>query len=79
MAVKQKIDMGGNVLVVSAVAVGADKPGQTGVGIYTGSGAPTLSAAKGSLYLNTAGSTTSDRAYINTNGGTTWTALTTAA
>jgi len=47
-------------------------------GIFAGSGVPTLSAAKGSLYLRSDGSTTNDRAYINTNGGTTWTALTTA-
>lgn len=50
-----------------------------GFGIYVGSGAPTVSAAKGSLYLRTDGSGTGDRAYINTNGSTTWTALTTAA
>lgn len=48
-------------------------------GIFFGSGAPSLSAAKGSLYLRSDGSTTNDRAYINTNGGTTWTALTTVA
>lgn len=48
-------------------------------GLFFGSGAPTLSAAKGSLYLRSDGSTTNDRAYINTNGSTTWTALTTAA
>lgn len=47
--------------------------------ICMGSGAPTLSAAQGSLYLRTDGTTTNDRAYINTDGGTTWTALTTAA
>ena len=50
-----------------------------GMGIYVGSGAPTVAAAKGSLYLRSDGSTTNDRAYINTNGSTTWTALTTAA
>ena len=50
-----------------------------GFGIYFGSGAPTVAAAKGSLYLRTDGTTTNDRAYINTNGSTTWTALTTAA
>ena len=50
-----------------------------GFGIYFGSGAPTVAAAKGSLYLRTDGSGTGDRAYINTNGSTTWTALTTAA
>ena len=48
-------------------------------GVFFGSSAPTLSAAKGSLYLRSDGSGTGDRAYINTNGGTTWTALTTAA
>lgn len=48
-------------------------------GVFFGSGAPTLSAAKGSLYLRSDGTTTNDRAYINTDGGTTWTALTTAA
>ncbi|MCG3771550.1 MAG: hypothetical protein JW384_02738 [Nitrosomonadaceae bacterium] len=50
-----------------------------GFGIYTGSGAPTVSAAKGSLYLRTDGSGVTDRAFINTNGSTTWTALTTVA
>jgi hypothetical protein len=50
-----------------------------GMGIYVGSGAPTVAAAKGSLYLRSDGSGTADRAYINTNGSTTWTALTTAA
>ena len=49
------------------------------MGIYFGSGAPTVSAAKGSLYLRTDGSSTSTRAYINTDGATTWTAITTAA
>lgn len=48
-------------------------------GVFFGSGAPTLTAAKGSLYLRSDGSTTNDRAYINTDSGTTWTALTTAA
>jgi hypothetical protein len=49
------------------------------VGIYVGSGVPTVAAAQGSLYLRTDGSSTSTRAYINTNGSTTWTAITTAA
>lgn len=48
-------------------------------GIFFGSGAPTLSAAKGSLYLRSDGTTTNDRMYVNTNGSTTWTAVTTAA
>ena len=48
-------------------------------GIYSGAGAPSFAADKGSLYLNTTGSSTSTRAYINTDGATTWTAITTAA
>lgn len=48
-------------------------------GVFFGSDAPTLSAAKGSLYLRSNGSTTNDRAYINTDGGTTWTPLTTGS
>lgn len=50
-----------------------------GFGIYYGSGAPTVSAAQGSFYMRSDGSSTSTRAYINTDGGTTWTAVTTAA
>ena len=49
------------------------------LGIFFGSGAPTLSAAKGSKYMRTDGSTTNNREYINTDGGTTWTAVITAA
>ena len=49
------------------------------LGVFFGSGAPTLSAAKGSLYLRTDGTTTNNRMYVNTDGSTTWTAVTTAA
>lgn len=48
-------------------------------GIYYGSGAPTVSAAQGSIYLRSDGSSTSTRLYVNTNGSTTWTNVTTAA
>lgn len=48
-------------------------------GVYFGSGAPTVSAAKGSLYLRSDGSTTNNRMYVNTDGATAWTAVTTAA
>jgi hypothetical protein len=48
-------------------------------GVFFGSGAPTLSAAKGSLYLRSDGTTTNDRMYVNTDSATTWTAVTTAA
>lgn len=50
-----------------------------GVSISAGAGVPSFTAAKGSLYLNTTGSSSSTRAYINTDGATTWTAITTAA
>jgi hypothetical protein len=50
-----------------------------GMGIYVGSGAPTVAAAQGSLYLRSDGSSTSTRAYINTNGTTGWAAITTAS
>lgn len=49
------------------------------LGVFFGSGAPTLSAAKGSLYIRTDGSSTNDRCYVNTNGSTTWTAVVTVA
>lgn len=73
--------------IANALAIpagGTDGQGYTATstanfGTFFGSGVPTLSAAKGSLYLRSDGSTTNDRAYINTNGTTGWTALTTAA
>lgn len=52
--------------------------GNAGFGIYAGSGAPTVSAVKGSLYLRTDGSSVSTRLYVN-NGTTTWIAVTTAS
>lgn len=55
--------------------------GAAGFGIYYGSGSPNtaVSAAKGSLYLNFTGSSTSTRAYVNTDGATAWTSLVTAS
>jgi hypothetical protein len=47
------------------------------LGIYWGSGAPTVSASQGSLYIRTDGSSTSTRLYVNTSG-TTWTNFTSA-
>lgn len=78
---------GANINVANTTAIPAGGAANTGVlvsstasfGVYFGSGAPTVSAAQGSLYLRSDGSTTSTRAYINTNGSTTWTAITTAA
>jgi len=48
-------------------------------GVFFGSGAPTISAAKGSIYLRSDGSGTADRIYVNTNGTTGWAAITTAS
>lgn len=49
------------------------------LGLFWGSGAPTFSAAQGSLYLRTDGSSSSTRAYMNSTGSTTWVAVTTAS
>jgi len=54
---------------------------QGGPYITSGSGSPNgvITAPKGSIYMRTDGSSSSTRAYSNTNGGTTWTAFTTVA
>jgi hypothetical protein len=49
-----------------------------GMGMYIGSGAPTVAAAKGSFYLRSDGSSASTRMYVS-DGGTTWIAVTTAS
>ncbi len=46
-------------------------------GVFFGSGAPSISAAKGSLYLRSDGSGVADRMYVATDGAGTWTAVTT--
>ena len=62
-------------LVTNAVQIATSGPL-----VYSGSGAPSISAAvKGSLYLRSDGSSTSTRAYIATDTSGTWTAITTAA
>ena len=47
--------------------------------IQVGNGAPVHSAPQGSIYLRDDGSSTSTRMYINTDSGTTWTNVVTAA
>lgn len=47
-------------------------------GWYVGTGVPTFSANKGSVYSNLTGSTSATRLYVN-NGTTTWIAVTTAS
>jgi hypothetical protein len=46
-------------------------------GIFVGSGAPTVTAAQGSLYLRTDGTTTNDRIYVR--GSAAWIAITAAS
>ena len=81
------ISSAGNARILSGTAVPAGGTAGAGylmsstanLGVFFGSGAPTLSAAQGSLYLRTDGSSTSTRMYVNTTGSTVWTAVTTAA
>jgi hypothetical protein len=49
------------------------------LGYCWGAGAPTFSAAQGTFYLNTTGSSASTRLYVNTNGSTGWTSVTTGS
>ena len=65
--------------VGGTVGAGLLMSSTTNLGVFFGSGAPTLAAAKGSLYINTSATTTTTRLYVNTNGATTWTYVTTAA
>lgn len=53
-------------------------PSATQPSIYSGTGTPTFSAVKGSLYLNLTGSSVATRLFIN-NGTTAWVAVTTAS
>lgn len=77
----------GTVAAYSATAVPAGGTTGSGIkvsstanlGIFFGSDVPTLSAAQGSLYIRTDGSSTSTRLYVNSNGTTGWVAVTTAS
>ncbi len=51
----------------------------TGFGVYCGTGIPSVAAGTGSLYLRGDGSTATTRMYVNQNGSTAWTAVTTQA
>lgn len=61
--------------VNSSIRIG---PTGSAVGVFAGSGAPTITATQGSLYMRTDGTTTNNRAYVSQGGGS-WTALITAA
>jgi len=79
------VDAGGTVTAktdtapVAGGAAGVLMSSVANFGIFYGTGAPTISAAQGSLYLRRDGTGVGDRAYINTNGTTGWTAITTVA
>lgn len=78
------IALAGNTAQVDAVTLTYDTmtnvavPAATQPSIVTGTGAPTFTSIKGTLYLNLTGSTTATRLYIN-NGTTNWVAITTAS
>jgi|SRR5690348_3422826 len=65
---------------IRTAAVGAGFVFSNNIAIVSGTGDPNgaVAAPVGSLYLNTAGSGTANRAFINTDGITAWTAITTA-
>jgi len=53
-------------------------PGGSQPAVICGTGTPTFSSIKGTLYINLTGSSASTRMFIN-NGTTTWIAVTTAS
>ena len=75
----------GTVTAINATAITAGgsaavlATATAGFGLYLGSGAPTITAAKGSLYLRSDGSSASTRLYSNSDGATAWVAITTAS
>lgn len=80
-----KTGMAGNFHDVDAVQLAWDAGGSSTTAsasrpyILQGTGAPTLTAPQGSLYLRLDGSSVSTRAYVATATPGTWTAITTAA
>lgn len=72
----------GTAVPATAGAVAAGAPVtiySTGLVVEATSDVPTHTRPKGSLCINTGGTTTNNRLYVNTDGAGTWTALTTAA
>ena len=84
--VGSNVNSTGAVTAFAQTAPGASGAGNLGLtvsstaslGVFVGAGAPTISAAQGALYLNTTGNSTTTRLYVNTNGSTSWTSVTTA-
>jgi len=81
----RKWDTSGNHQIEDGIQLGFDTmtnvaiPSANQPSIVAGTGAPTYSASKGTLYIRLDGSSTSTRLYVNTDGATTWTNITTAA
>lgn len=83
MAVSTKIlELSGNQACVDGVTIAWDAMTNAVItskpSITSGTGAPTFSAAQGSMYIRIDGGVNT-RVYINTTGSTTWTPLTNAA
>mgnify|MGYP001562922715 CR=1 FL=1 len=68
---------GSSIPAGGTATVGYSFTSATNFGVYCGSGAPSMSAAQGSLYLRSDGTGTATRMYVNTNGATSWTAVST--
>lgn len=82
------LTVGGSVTAVGGTATPAGGSTSVGyiitntsppLGVFPGSGVPTLAAAQGSLYLRSDGTATNTRAYIAQTATGSWTALFTAA
>lgn len=73
------VQTGTSIPAAGASTAGIKMSSTANFGVFYGSGAPTFSAAQGSVYMRSDGSSTSTRLYINTTGSTTWTNVTTAA
>ena len=58
-----------------STSIGVMLTSAASLGIFVGSGAPTLAAATGSLYFRTDGSTATSRLYSNLDGSTGWTSF----
>ena len=76
MTTSQCLDCKGDADVGGKIFLGG---GSRDINISVGSGAPSHTAGKGSLYINYDGTTTNDRLYINTDSSTTWTSVTCGA
>lgn len=82
MPANSTLDISGMTVIASDLRINSDVTGgptTLAPRILAGTGAPTASASKGSLYIRLDGSSTSTRLYVNTDGGTTWTNFTSAA